>query len=56
MNIMKQIKMIIKKEVISFPFSNLEKGEHTISVKVWDVFNNSSEAEITFVVADENVL
>jgi hypothetical protein len=39
---------------ISFPFSNLEKGEHTISIKVWDVFNNSSEAEITFMVADAN--
>ena len=43
-----------KKGSISFPFSNLEQGEHTISVKVWDVFNNSSEAEITFVVADDN--
>jgi len=43
-----------KKGSISFPFSNLEKGEHTISVKVWDVFNNSSEAEIIFVVADNN--
>lgn len=43
-----------KKGRISFPFSNLAKGEHTISVKVWDVFNNSSEAEITFVVADDN--
>ena len=42
------------KGVISFPFYDLEKGEHTLTLKVWDVFNNSSEATITFVVADEN--
>jgi hypothetical protein len=40
--------------IISFPFYNLEKGEHTLVLKVWDVFNNSSEATITFVVADDN--
>jgi len=40
--------------VVSFPFYNLEKGEHTLTLKVWDVFNNSTEATITFVVADEN--
>ncbi len=40
--------------VISFPLYNLEKGNHTLTLKVWDVFNNSSEATITFVVADEN--
>jgi flagellar hook assembly protein FlgD len=28
----------------------LAPGEHTLTVKVWDVFNNSSEAEIHFVV------
>jgi len=40
--------------VIRFPLYNLEKGEHTIRLKVWDVFNNSSESTINFVVADEN--
>ncbi len=35
---------------ISFPFSMLPPGEHTLKVKVWDVFNNSSEAVIHFVV------
>ena len=39
---------------IRFPLYNLEKGEHTITLKVWDVFNNSSESIINFVVADEN--
>jgi hypothetical protein len=40
--------------VISFPFYNLAKGEHTLTLKIWDVFNNSSDATITFVVSDEN--
>ncbi len=35
---------------ISFPFSLLPPGEHTLNVKVWDVFNNSTEAVIHFVV------
>ena len=39
-----------KSGYIWFPFSMLEAGEHTLTVKVWDVFNNSSEAEIHFVV------
>ena len=42
------------KGIINFPFYNLEKGEHTLTLKVWDVFNNSSEATISFVVSDEN--
>jgi len=37
--------------VIRFPFYNLEKGEHIVTLKVWDVFNNSSEVTINFVVA-----
>ena len=32
----------------------MAKGEHTLTLKVWDVFNNSSDAIITFVVSDEN--
>jgi hypothetical protein len=35
---------------IWFPFSLLSPGEHTLTVKVWDVFNNSSDQEIHFVV------
>lgn len=35
---------------IKFDFSDLEPGSHTLSLKVWDVNNNSSEAEIDFVV------
>jgi hypothetical protein len=39
-----------KSGYIWFPFSMLSPGEHTLTVKVWDIFNNSSEAEIHFVV------
>ncbi len=42
--------------VIRFPLYNLAKGEHTITLKVWDVFNNSSESTINFVVTDPNEL
>ena len=35
---------------IRYNFSELEPGEHVLTVKVWDVNNNSSEASINFVV------
>jgi hypothetical protein len=35
---------------INFPFSNLTSGPHTLSLRVWDVFNNSTTAYIEFVV------
>ena len=37
---------------ILFPLNNLDPGEHTISVKVWDVQNNSTVKEISFIVED----
>lgn len=37
---------------IVFPLTNLEEGNHTLKIKVWDVLNNSSEMEINFVVKD----
>jgi hypothetical protein len=36
--------------VITYPYFNLEEGEHHIRLKVWDAFNNSSEATIRFEV------
>ena len=39
-----------KSGYIMFPFSMLSPGEHSLTVKVWDVFNNSSESEIHFLV------
>jgi hypothetical protein len=41
---------------IRYSFSDLEQGPHTLSVKVWDVNNKSSEAEIEFVVQDRTEL
>ncbi len=43
-----------KRGTIRFPFSMLEPGEHTLKVKVWDIYNNSSEAEIRFTVFTKN--
>lgn len=36
--------------VIRFPLSLLEPGEHELTVKVWDILNNSSEKTIRFTV------
>ncbi len=38
---------------IVFPLTGLSEGKHTLVVKVWDVFNNSTEVEISFVVKDD---
>jgi hypothetical protein len=35
---------------INYYFSDLSAGKHTLRLKVWDVYNNSSEAGITFYV------
>ncbi|GLB48782.1 peptidase C25 [Neptunitalea sp. Y10] len=39
--------------VVTFPFSDLEPGLHTLSFKAWDTYNNSSIAEIQFLVVDD---
>jgi hypothetical protein len=45
-----------KRGTVRFPFYNLDPGEHVVKVKVWDVFNNSSESMISFFVVDEEKL
>ena len=40
---------------IRFQFTNLEEGYHTITVKIWDVFNNSSESMLDFIVTDGGI-
>ncbi len=37
---------------VRYPFYDLEEGEHTLKIKVFDVYNNASEAETEFVVAE----
>ena len=44
-----------KSGVVSFPFEGLAAGEHTITLKIWDVFNNSSEKVISFYVSDGDI-
>lgn len=37
--------------VIIYPFSKLSEGKHTLSLKVWDVYNNSTTVKTEFVVS-----
>ena len=39
-----------KSGVITYPMSNLANGPHTLTVKVWDVYNNSTSKTIYFTV------
>ena len=39
---------------VTFPFYNLEEGEHTITVRAYDSYNNSIKENITFVVVGSN--
>lgn len=41
---------------IRWQLSDLEAGPHTVSVRAWDVLNNSNTAEISFSVANDEVL
>lgn len=41
---------------VIFPLSDLTVGEHSLTLRAWDVFNNSSEASINFqVIPDDNL-
>jgi len=39
---------------INYPFFNLDNGLHTLTLRVWDVYNNSSNAYTEFVVAESS--
>lgn len=41
---------------LTFPMFGLEEGKHSLKVKVWDIYNNSSEAIIEFRVISGNSL
>jgi len=43
-----------QKGIVSFPFRDLAPGLHTLTIKAWDVYNNSSIAEIQFIVYDKD--
>lgn len=38
--------------MVRYPFSKISSGTHKLLMKAWDVYNNSSETEIEFVVAE----
>lgn len=42
--------------VIEYPMSGLEQGRHTLKVRAWDAYNNSSTAESDFSVASTGSL
>ena len=39
-----------RKGGISYPLASLQGGDHTITLKAWDNYNNSSQQELKFVV------
>ncbi|MCF8308482.1 MAG: type IX secretion system sortase PorU [Bacteroidales bacterium] len=39
---------------VTYPFFNVPDGEHTLYLKAWDVYNNSSTATLNFVVASQD--
>jgi hypothetical protein len=39
---------------VEYPFFNLSNGWHSLTLRVWDVYNNSSEAYTEFVVAESS--
>lgn len=41
---------------VSYQFTELEPGEHSVTFKVWDVNNNSSEQTLEFIVVEEEEL
>ena len=45
-----------QKGKIEYLFSELENGEHNLKIKVWDVYNNSSEGDLDFIVAESEGL
>jgi hypothetical protein len=41
---------------VHYPIKDLSPGRHRLTVKAWDVFNNSADASIDFVVTDGETL
>lgn len=37
--------------IVNYKYAQLAEGSHTLTLKAWDVFNNSSETTISFTVA-----
>lgn len=37
--------------IVRYPFSKLSEGKHTLTLRAWDVYNNSNTAQTDFVVS-----
>lgn len=42
--------------IVTYPFSNLEDGEHTLSFRAWDIYNNSTTVSLDFLVVSSEDL
>lgn len=40
-----------KSGTIRYPYANLTEGKHTLTLKIWDVYNNSTKSYTEFIVA-----
>ena len=45
-----------QKGKLNYQFKNLTSGPHTLNLKAWDVYNNSSEASTDFIVSESATL
>ena len=45
-----------RRGIINYPFNTLSEGKHTLTARVWDVHNNSSQETLEFVVISSNNL
>lgn len=45
-----------KSGIVRYPFDELEPGNHSVELTVWDVHNNSNKSYLEFVVAESNEL
>jgi len=43
-----------KSGIVTYNLSRIKSGEHNIKFKAWDIYNNSSEAEINFLVMQQS--
>ncbi len=41
---------------VAYPLSNLSIGRHTLTIRAWDMFNNSSEKTIAFYVFEQSTI
>ncbi len=45
---------VYQRGTVTYPLRDLEPGLHTLTLKAWDVYNNSSTSDIQFIVHDKD--